>query len=1691
MVGARAQTRLTQPGPVAGRYEYVRELGAGDSGRVWLVNDCLAGGVARALKWVQPEAAERVHCELALLSRIVHPNLARVYELVRGPAPGALGLISDYAPGEPVDRAARKLATRREELLTFALRVLHATASALAALHDHGFVHGDVKPEHGLVSPDAARLHVIDLGLARPPGLESQVSGTPHYMAPESWRGEVAPAGDIYALGVTVRELLAPADPPLTAAEPELYFARSLQPRAALPSWVPAPLAGLLERMCAVDRAARIATGAELVDALADLGAALGGKLGRELGASATQQRKARARASALTALPLIGRQGAFAALREALEREPLIAVVGARESGRSRVVRDAVFAWQAACSARGDAIASYRVVTRLPELPESGASVLHVLDADTAEASEVQAWLRAAELIGGPQRVVLECTALPAGFAGLSIALPLLAAADVQALLRAALPGESVREPLVREALAVSGGLAARLCRVLIAARLAGAELSDPSVLRAHAARAEGEVRVPERALPLARLLAVSGGSLSHAAAVSCGSELAIAEAARALCALGLCTRGEGGRLRLRPDVQLGLWRQLTAAERAELARGLRALPEEAWDGRERAFLALASGEPAAAASELAALAEQLLGAGDPAAAHALLVEARELFEELPAQLALCDAEALRALGRYPRALATLEPIVAASGELELDAIGIGRSNGAGVSRAASQLGAFASSGLARTARSPAEEARSVLSGAAQQARGIAERGLLLRRDVPGADDGAAEPSRPDDAARARMSPAVVERAVVLLAEVSRLSGDAVRARAIAEQVLARVSAGARAACHALLGRVALDAGDWTRCRAHAREAARLEDEPAALRASELLALADLSEGELARARVHADAGIAAARHQGARAAEARLCAVLGSIERAEGAPLAAARSFGRAFELARAHGEYHAAASFSVNLATAQLDAGELGPALRNLRRGASALARLGRERDSARVLTNLALAAQLMGDFASALAAGEQAQAFAARAGDAFASAVALLSCAEVALERGDSAGARARLEALPELSGLAPVDRAVALARAAALWVGLREEAAALQQLTAAEALLPSAPAAAAECALARCALVRARGEHAAALEHAERAVAEAKARGELAVSVLSLAAAAHAAEASGQVALAHARFSELRALLDAAALTLTAAERAQLRGVRAYRAALAALPAAAPGTREQVDQRFRQLTWHVKRLTGETRLSRLYDAILEAAIELSGAESGVLLRRVAERVRPCAVFGPAGTEALAGAQWSQSIVTRVLASGQPLSTVDAAQDASLAAASSVHALSLRSVLALPIRVQDAVSGVIYLEDRLRPFAFGEAELAVLSDFSALAALAITGVERLRRERRAVRRLSLAQERLARQLELQAQELEAWKQTQAPGDPSEQTGIVAQSGAMREVLGLALRVASSDVPVLIRGESGTGKELVARAIHAHSPRNKRPFVSESCAAIPEALLESALFGHVKGAFTGADRRRVGMFEAADGGTLLLDEIGEMSPSMQTRLLRVLQEGEIRPLGGERTVRVDVRVLAATHRDLDAMVIAGTFREDLFYRLAVVNLTLPPLRDRSEDVIPLVQHFIQKHAPGRSPRVERRALDRLLTHSWPGNVRQLENEVRRALVLGGEVLREEHFGLSQPKEGASKSDASSLNLRAQVDDLERKLIRRALDLARGNHTRAAELLGVSRFGLQKMMKRLGMRA
>jgi DNA-binding NtrC family response regulator len=346
---------------------------------------------------------------------------------------------------------------------------------------------------------------------------------------------------------------------------------------------------------------------------------------------------------------------------------------------------------------------------------------------------------------------------------------------------------------------------------------------------------------------------------------------------------------------------------------------------------------------------------------------------------------------------------------------------------------------------------------------------------------------------------------------------------------------------------------------------------------------------------------------------------------------------------------------------------------------------------------------------------------------------------------------------------------------------------------------------------------------------------------------------------------------------------------------------------------------------------------------------------------------------------------------------------------------------------------------------------------------------------------------REERRRARRLAVAERDLRRALEKQTMELASLRAQAA--EPEGFHGVVAESPSMLEAMRLCRRVARASVPVLIHGESGTGKELIARALHAESPRARRPFIVENCGAIPETLLESALFGHVKGAFTGADRSRVGLFEAADGGTLFLDEIGEMSPAMQVRLLRVLSDGEVRPVGSNRSLKVDVRLVTASHRDLEKMVAEGAFREDLFFRIAVVRLDLPPLRARSHDIPLLVAHFLEKHG-GADVKVTRAAMERLLAHPFPGNVRELENEVHRALVLSDGEIRPEHLSASVAARGGDTPSERPLHLREQVDALERRLIREALELHRGNQSQAAKTLGVSRYGLQKMIARLGLR-
>jgi two-component system NtrC family response regulator len=307
---------------------------------------------------------------------------------------------------------------------------------------------------------------------------------------------------------------------------------------------------------------------------------------------------------------------------------------------------------------------------------------------------------------------------------------------------------------------------------------------------------------------------------------------------------------------------------------------------------------------------------------------------------------------------------------------------------------------------------------------------------------------------------------------------------------------------------------------------------------------------------------------------------------------------------------------------------------------------------------------------------------------------------------------------------------------------------------------------------------------------------------------------------------------------------------------------------------------------------------------------------------------------------------------------------------------------------------------------------------------------------------------------------------------------------------------KSGKMAELINLAGRIASSQASVLIQGETGTGKELIARLIHSLSPRSERPLIPVNCAAIPEPLIESELFGHEKGAFTGAVQRRIGRFEQANGGTLFLDEIGELSLPVQVKLLRFLQEREFQRVGGERTLKADVRIISATHQDLEAGIKEGAFREDLFYRVNVVTMKIPPLRERREDIPLLIDHFVKRFARENRKKIDgasREARDLLIRYDYPGNVRELENIVERAVVIcRNSLLTTEDLPFQealctsgaetegeQPREGA---------LQHALENLEQQMIRDALEKTCFNQTQAAKLLGLSERMLRYKLKKYG---
>ncbi|MHB2149290.1 sigma-54 interaction domain-containing protein [Calditrichota bacterium LG25] len=461
---------------------------------------------------------------------------------------------------------------------------------------------------------------------------------------------------------------------------------------------------------------------------------------------------------------------------------------------------------------------------------------------------------------------------------------------------------------------------------------------------------------------------------------------------------------------------------------------------------------------------------------------------------------------------------------------------------------------------------------------------------------------------------------------------------------------------------------------------------------------------------------------------------------------------------------------------------------------------------------------------------------------------------------------------------------------------------------------------------------------------------------------------------------------------------------------------------------------------------------------------LLDRIMDLAMEALNAERGFILMKHSDdgdfTVVTARNISSQTIESMRG--FSSSIVNRVLERGEPILSIDAQTDQRFSGADSIILQQIKSVICTPLIDKGKIIAAIYMDSRAEVNQFDEESLDFLKTFATQATIALSNakiLEKLQNENKSLKR----QVSLSRAF----------------------PEIIGKSKPILTVLEMIRDVADTSASVLIEGESGTGKELVARALHAHSSRRNKAFIPIFCGSLSENLLESELFGHKRGAFTGAVDDKPGLFEEANGGTLFLDEIGDVPLPIQTKLLRVLQEGEFKRVGENQIRKVDVRIVAATNKDLWEEVQNGNFREDLYYRLNVINIKMPPLRERKSDIPLLANHFLKKYAEKNKKEIKGFSADalRLLQeYPWPGNVRELENAVERAVILCRDSeIKAEHFNLRQ--------QSTPIPIGKTLKEITHYAVVETLKLAEGNRTKAAQILGVSRRWLYYHMKEWGM--
>ncbi|MFQ5605568.1 MAG: sigma 54-interacting transcriptional regulator [bacterium] len=460
---------------------------------------------------------------------------------------------------------------------------------------------------------------------------------------------------------------------------------------------------------------------------------------------------------------------------------------------------------------------------------------------------------------------------------------------------------------------------------------------------------------------------------------------------------------------------------------------------------------------------------------------------------------------------------------------------------------------------------------------------------------------------------------------------------------------------------------------------------------------------------------------------------------------------------------------------------------------------------------------------------------------------------------------------------------------------------------------------------------------------------------------------------------------------------------------------------------------------------------------------LLEKVMEITMEILSAERGFILLKSSKAAAGFEIKNSRNfSENQIGdiTRISTSVVHEVMENGQPILLFEAQKDPIYSAAESIVLQQIQSIACVPLSLKNQQIGAIYLDSLTKRSQFTEENLPFLTAIANQAAIAIENAqlyESLRADNRRLRK--------------EVQRIHGFEE------------IIGQSPKMREVFDIMSRVLDSDVTVLIEGESGTGKELVARAIHYNGHRKDKPFMALFCGSLADSLLESELFGHKKGAFTGAVTDKKGLFESVDGGTFFLDEIGDLSMNIQSKLLRVLQEGEIKRIGENQIRTVDVRIISATNKELQELVKQGTFREDLFYRLNTIRISMPPLRKRKSDIPLLAHHFLDKYATKKKDKIkgfDKEALELLNSYAWPGNVRELENTIERAVVMArSEFISKEDLQL-RPDDVEDLIE-SGLSLR----EVEKRLVSQTLQEQNGNISETARILEVSRRWLHYKIK------